>query len=158
MPGQRAKKPAGAAPARVAVNAHVPDEKSRSQVRTMAGLGLPQHMMARILGIAENTLVDRYREDIDLGMAQATMQIAGKLFQKAQAGDMGAIQFWLRARAGWTTDRVEVAGKVEHQHGGSVTAEVVMSEHQRAAVLAVMKAQLADESFGGAGVGSAGAH
>jgi hypothetical protein len=158
MPGQRAGRPKpGAKPTgRPAVNAHVPDEKSRAQVRTMAGIGLPQAMIARIIGISEPTLVDRYREDIDRGVAEATMQVAGKLFQKAVGGDLSAMMFWLRSRAGWTTDRVEVAGSVEHQHGGTV--EVALSAHQREAVLAVMKAQLADESFGGAGVGSAGAH
>lgn len=86
---------------------HVPDDKSRALVTTAAGYGLPQEMIAILVGISENTLRLRYRHELDTGKATATFKVAQTLFNRATTGkDLGAAIFWLKAQAGWREKHV----------------------------------------------------
>lgn len=92
--------------------AYEPTDKDRATVKAMAGYGVPQAEIARVLGLAEKTLRKHFRDELDLAAIQANAQVAQSIFQRAtdpKAGAPGitAAIFWMKARAGWT-DRVQV--------------------------------------------------
>jgi hypothetical protein len=78
----------------------------------LAGLGLTEASIARIIGMAPRTLRDKKQEDavaaaLEKGKAKAEQQVAKALFTKAKGGDLGAIVWWEKTRAG-RTDRTIV--------------------------------------------------
>jgi hypothetical protein len=84
--------------------AHKPDPASRRQVEAMAGFGVPEPDLARVLGIDPKTLRKHYREELGVGHVKANARIAESLYRKAM-GDghqsVTAAIFWLKTRAGW---------------------------------------------------------
>ena len=84
--------------------AHQPDQGTRRQVEAMAGFGVPEHAIARVVGIDAKTLRKHYREELDTGQIKATAKVAESLFRKA-TGDgsqsVTAAIFWLKTRGGW---------------------------------------------------------
>lgn len=128
---------------------HVPSPESRQHVESLAGIGLPQVMIGRLLGISDATVRKYYEAELALGEAKATAKVAQTLFQRATAGnDLGAMIFWLKARGGWREKQeVVTSGKLEVEHSGEIGT--VMSAEQRAAVMAAVRAQaLADDGAG----------
>ena len=85
----------------MARRAFVVDEAVREQVRHLAGVGVPQDDIARIIGCAPKTLRKRCREDLDRGVAEANATVSGYLFAAAKAGNVTAQIFWLKTRAHW---------------------------------------------------------
>jgi hypothetical protein len=73
----------------------------RERVRYLAGVGVPQDEIARIIGCAPKTLRKRCREDLDRGIAEANATVSGYLFAAAKAGNVTAQIFWLKTRAHW---------------------------------------------------------
>jgi len=73
----------------------------RERVRYLAGVGVPQDDIAKIIGCAAKTLRKRFRDDLDRGVAEANATISGYLFAAAKAGNITAIIFWLKTRANW---------------------------------------------------------
>jgi hypothetical protein len=73
----------------------------RERVRYLAGVGVRQDDIARIIGCAPKTLRKRLRDELDRGVAEANATIAGYLFAAAKAGNITAIIFWLKTRAHW---------------------------------------------------------
>lgn len=86
---------------------HEPTPKERRHVEAMAGYGVPQEDIAKVVGIDAKTLRLHYREEIDTGAIKANTQVAQTLFKQATEGNTSAAIFWLKARAGWR-DRVDV--------------------------------------------------
>ena len=79
-----------------------PTAQGRRQVEALAGYGVPHHMIARIVGVAEHTLRKYYDDQLKDGEAKATAKVAQTLFQRATEGrELAACIFWLKARAGW---------------------------------------------------------
>jgi hypothetical protein len=70
-------------------------------VRHLAGLGVAQDDIARIVGCAPKTLRKRLRAELDRGVAEANAMISGSLFAAAKAGNITAQIFWLKTRARW---------------------------------------------------------
>ena len=64
----------------------------------MAGLGVPQHDIATIIGCAPKTLRKRCRDELDRGVAEANATISGSLFGAAKGGNVTAQIFWLKTR------------------------------------------------------------
>jgi hypothetical protein len=77
------------------------DEALRERVRYLAGLGVRQDDIGRIVGCAPKTLRKRLRDELDRGIAEANATVAGYLFNKAKAGDITAIIFWLKTQGRW---------------------------------------------------------
>src|SRR2546430_14401674 len=71
----------------------------RERVRYLAGVGVPQDGIAKIVGCAAKTLRKRFRDDLDRGVAEANATMCGFLFAAAKAGSIPAIIFWLKTRA-----------------------------------------------------------
>jgi hypothetical protein len=77
------------------------NDAMREKVRYLAGVGVPQDDIAKILRCAPKTLRKRFRADLDRGVAEANATMCGFLFAAAKAGNIPAIIFWLKTRAHW---------------------------------------------------------
>jgi hypothetical protein len=85
----------------MARTAFVVNDALREKVRYLAGLGVRQEDIAKIIGCAPKTLRKRLRDELDRGVAEANATISGYLFAAAKAGSIAAIIFWLKTRAHW---------------------------------------------------------
>src|SRR5438045_1291864 len=81
--------------------AFIVTDAMREKVRYLAGVGVRQDDIAKILGCAPKTLRKRLRDELDRGVAEANATISGYLFAAAKAGNIAAIIFWLKTRANW---------------------------------------------------------
>lgn len=99
-----APKPKGKPRGKTGPHGHVPTPESRHKVRAMAALGIPQLDIAAALGIegvtTDNTLRRHYRRELDTALIEANAMVAGALYRKAVEGDLGAIVWWEKTRAG----------------------------------------------------------
>lgn len=96
----------------MALPEHKPTSRNRKQAEALAGYGVPQEDIARLLGITEPTLRKHYRDDLDRGMAKANARIGQSLFRMASTGNVTAAIFWAKTRMGWKeTQNLEVTGK-----------------------------------------------
>src|ERR1700747_235794 len=98
----------------------VVNETVREKVRHLAGVGVRQDDIARIIGCAPKTLRKRCRDDFDRGVAEANAVISGSLFANAKAGNVVAQIFWLKTRAQWR----ERAVPDDRAGGGDTRAEL----------------------------------
>jgi hypothetical protein len=73
----------------------------REKVRHLAGLGVRQDDIARIVRCSPKTLRRRCRDDLDGGIAEANAIVSGSLFAAAKGGNVVAQIFWLKTRAQW---------------------------------------------------------
>lgn len=86
-----------------------------SEVARLSGLGLVQSEIALSLGISEDTLSRRKKDSADFadalkkGHALAKSEIANVLFQKAKAGDLGALIWIEKTRFGYS-DKMQFDG------------------------------------------------
>ncbi|MGA7865420.1 MAG: hypothetical protein WCA23_15780 [Stellaceae bacterium] len=85
----------------MARKAFVLNETVREKVRHLAGVGVRQDDIAKIIGCAPKTLRKRCREDLDCGVAEANALVSGYLFANAKAANVTAQIFWLKTRAHW---------------------------------------------------------
>src|SRR6516162_2843669 len=110
--GARSIKPRGShstSAARIPINRAPPMARKpfvvnaavREKVRHLAGLGVPQDDIARIVRCSPKTLRKRCRDDLDCGIAEANAIVSGCLFAAAKGGNITAQIFWLKSRARW---------------------------------------------------------
>ena len=85
----------------MARKAFVVNEAVHDKVRHLAGVGVRQDDIAKIIGCAPKTLRKRCRDDLDRGVAEANATVSGYLFAAAKAGNVTAQIFWLKTRAHW---------------------------------------------------------
>lgn len=77
-----------------------------SRVEELAAQGLSQAEICLVLGISDQTLLNRKRDSLDLldaikrGKAKAASEISNKLYQMAKGGDLGAIVWYEKTRRG----------------------------------------------------------
>jgi len=71
----------------------------REKVRYLAGVGVRQDDIAKIIGCSPKTLRKRCRDELDRGVAEANATMFGYLFAAAKGGNIAAIIFWLKTRA-----------------------------------------------------------
>ena len=85
--------------------AHKPDEKTRKQVTMMAGIGLKQEEIARIIGVSAEVLRRYYQTELENAQPVLNAQVANNLFRIATSPDhkqaVTAAIFWLKTRAKW---------------------------------------------------------
>ena len=79
----------------------VVNETVREKVRHLAGVGVRQDDIARIIGCTAKTLRKQCRDDLDRGVAEANAIVSGSLFTAAKGGNVTAQIFWLKTRAQW---------------------------------------------------------
>ena len=89
---------------------HKISEEERQQVLTLAGLGVPQAQIAKLLRMGLLTLRQYYEQELHDGMVRANAAVAQSLFNMATRDKMpSAAIFWLRVRAGWRDQTPEEA-------------------------------------------------
>ena len=76
-------------------------EKERSQVQTLAGYGLSQEQIARMLGIHSATLKKLCKRELELGKDIAYTQAVQGLFNNIKKGKEASIFFYLKTQHGW---------------------------------------------------------
>lgn len=119
----------------------------------MSACGVSQQDIARCLGekgISETTLRKHFAEELATAYMKANAQVAAKLFERIQAGELGAICFWLKCRARWQ----EVV-RYEHSgpDSGPVQLDVIHGETDPKQILARRMAELAGRLNPGSGSG-----
>ncbi len=92
---------------------HVPTDKTREQVLSASGLGLPQLQIAALIGISDVTLRKHYEKELAVGKATASAQIAKSLYNKAVAGDTTAAIWWTKAQMGWGETNTTKVGNID---------------------------------------------
>lgn len=80
---------------------HKPDEKTRRYVESMAAVGLNQDQVAAVLDINPKTLRKYYDKELKTSKTKTIARVAGKLVEKALAGDVSSMIFYLKTQAKW---------------------------------------------------------
>lgn len=83
---------------------HKVTAKNRRMARTLAGLGIDQGQIGKVIGVSLCTLRKHYRDELDRGMIDANAKVAESLFRQATNPDkpnVAATIFWLKCRCGW---------------------------------------------------------
>jgi hypothetical protein len=94
------------------------------EVERLAGLGLTQEEIALSLGISERTLYlnkaqnAEFADAIKRGQTRANTEVANVLYQEALKGNMTAVIWWDKTRAG-RSDKIAI------DHSGKLQIEYV---------------------------------
>ena len=78
-----------------------PTDQDRARVQLMAAAGITQPNIALRMGMTDKTLREHFREELDFGVDEINTLAVGSLVQQIKKGNLGAICFWLKCRAGW---------------------------------------------------------
>jgi hypothetical protein len=107
------------------------NEPVREKVRHLAGIGLRQDDIAKIIGCAPKTLRKRCRADLDRGAAEATARVSGYLFAAAKASNVAAQIFWLKTRAHWRERAVPDHPAPDSDNEGSPPVVLLIPDNGR---------------------------
>lgn len=103
---------------------HVVTDKRKREAGHLAGIGVPESLIAARFKISLPTLKKYYHVDMVEGRASKTAVVAKRAYRQASSVDASprSTQYWLNAQAGWReTDNKDaaVAGNVViHIHSG----------------------------------------
>jgi hypothetical protein len=114
----------------MARRAFVVNEAVREKVRHLAGVGVRQDDIAKIIGCAPKTLRKRCRGDLDRGVAEANATVSSYLFAAAKAGNVTAQIFWLKSRAHWREKTVPEEPIARDGESGSQVVLVLPDNHR----------------------------
>ena len=109
----------------------VVNETVREKVRHLAGVGVPQDDIARLVGCAPKTLRKRCRDDLDRGVAEANAVVSGSLFAAAKGGNVTAQIFWLKSRAHWRENAARNDAASSTDAEGSSPVVLVLPDNSR---------------------------
>lgn len=84
---------------------YVPTEDQRRQVQTMAGFGITQAEISKLMVCDLKTLRKHYRRELDIGAATTNLAVVQSLYNNAVKNDNVAAQiWWTKARMGWKSE------------------------------------------------------
>jgi hypothetical protein len=92
---------------------HQPTQQIRDQVKALVLAGSSQDTIAKVIGIARQTLTKHYSDELDKTLAQANGVMATNLFNIGKGKDRTALaaqMYWLSRKAGWKPAPTEVVG------------------------------------------------
>lgn len=130
-------------------NIHVPTTEQRSQVESMSAFGVPQDIIAKLIGISETTLKVHYKQEIALGLPKANLKVAGEFYKRCTGpdADPASQMYWLDRRAKWQPAEQKVkidnnAVTIEElaKHATAEENEVILRVFERAAAAAIVGA------------------
>lgn len=102
---------------------HHVTEANQTIVRTLAAAGIRHEDIATKIGISQDTLVRKYRRELDDGRIDATSEMATSLFNAGKNGNIPAAIFWLKSRAGWSDrSQIELTG----ENGGPIKVDTTV--------------------------------
>lgn len=84
--------------------AYLPTDSDRALVRNMAAAGIAQNAIQRCMPKApksEKTFRKAFRDELSTSQDIVSAKAVSKLIAKIDAGDLGAICFWLKCKAGF---------------------------------------------------------
>ena len=84
------------------MNIHERNPDIATRALELSSKGASHRDIARATGIAANTLRKHYGEELRRGAAEANIAVANKLYAEAMGGNVTAMIFFLKARAGWS--------------------------------------------------------
>ena len=122
---------------------HAPDLFHRRQVEAMAGYGVSEADIARVVGIDPKTLRKHYREELDTGQIKATAKVAESLFRKATSDGSQSVTaaiFWLKTRGGWR--------ETPQDHQIAVTDLTKLSDQELERIIGTPQVAIADGTPG----------
>ena len=123
--------------------AHKPDAFKRRQVEAMAGYGVPELAIARVVGIDAKTLRKHYRDELDTGQIKATAKVAESLFRKATSDGSQSVTaaiFWLKTRGGWR--------EAPQSDQVAVTDVTKLTDEELERIIGTLEVAIADEAPG----------
>jgi hypothetical protein len=90
-----------------------PTDEHRHQVKVMAGFGIQQEEIARLIECDGKTLRKYYRRELDTGATEANVRVAASLYNLAvKEGNVTACIWWTKARMGWREQQdVNIGGQ-----------------------------------------------
>lgn len=110
-----------------------PSENDRALVRNMAAAGLAANNIQRCLPTApksEKTFRKAFRSELDTSADIVTAKAISKLVVKIDQGDLGAICFWLKTKAGFRETFGQVHRLVD-ENGSDKDIKIIL-EHVEA--------------------------
>ena len=91
-----------------------PTAKDRETVKTLAGRGVPEKMIAAIVGVDKITLRKHCANDLLEGRAVAVSNVTGAVYKAAVAGDAKMARLFLANTIGWQlTQKIEHVGRID---------------------------------------------
>ena len=109
----------------------IASDTMREKVRYLAGVGVPQDAIAKIVGCAPKTLRRRCRDELDRGLAEANAQICGYLFAAAKAGNIAAIIFSIKTRLNWCESKAADDPMSRGATGSPANAVLILPDNNR---------------------------
>ena len=118
-----------------------PSAARRKQVEAMAGFGIPEAAIARVMRVDAPTLRHHFADELAEGQIKANTKVAENLYRRATGEGREAVTaaiFWLKTRAGWRdTAACEITGK----DGGPIeTAETSPRDMAKAILMILTRA------------------
>lgn len=105
----------------------------RSQVEAMAGYGVSEADIAKVLDIDPETLRQHYRRELEASQVRTNAKVAENLYRKATGDGREAVTaaiFWLKTRARWKETSVhELGGASELRRCASSALFIDPIEH-----------------------------
>lgn len=80
---------------------HQPTQENRDMVSKMSCYGITQDVIAKCVGIHEETLRIHYREELDTAKAKCIADVGDRLMDKIRNGDGPSIMFYLKTQGKW---------------------------------------------------------
>jgi hypothetical protein len=89
-----------------------PTQEERENVQTLAGNGVSEVIICKILKISKMTLRKRFKEEIAIGRDIVTAHMGAALVREGIAGNVAAIKYWLLTRGGpeWKLTAADIKG------------------------------------------------
>jgi hypothetical protein len=88
------------------------NDEHAEMVKRLCLAGVSQEQMATVLGICKDTMYKNYKDELEQTEPKAIAVVAGKLYQKCLQGNLTAMIFYLKTRAGWREkSSIELTGE-----------------------------------------------
>ena len=88
-----------------------PTSADRKKVTAMAAVGVPHSLIAKRVGCTSEQLATTFKDELRRALPEMKAIVGASLFAAAKRGNIVAIIFWLKTRAGWKEIvRREIAG------------------------------------------------